>query len=75
MSFTVFISRFNLYRKGVIHRIPLDKYLDNLGADILSENTKVKINKIFRLKKKDRESNKWLEFKSVYIELKGHELP
>jgi len=56
--FTVFILRFNLYCKGVIHRISLDECLDNLGADILFENTKVKINKIFRLKKKDKESNK-----------------
>lgn len=67
---TTFVPRFKLLRKGVINRIPLDVLLDELKTVIEEENFRLRINKLFRLKRKDKESRKWIDSSSVCIEFK-----
>lgn len=72
---TTFIPRFRLFRKGVINRIPLDIPLDELQTTIEDENSKLRVNKLFRLKRKDKETKKWVDSSSVCIEFKHDLLP
>lgn len=71
----MFIPRFKLYRKGIIHQIPLDISLDELQQVIEENNGGIRVNKLFKLKERDRETKKWIDSFTICLELRGETLP
>lgn len=72
---SLYIPRFKLFRKGVIKDIPLDITLKELKTSLINKNKNFRVNNIFRLKRKDKTSGKWIDSQSVCIEFRGQELP
>jgi len=70
-----FIPRYMVYRKGVIKQVDLDIPLIELRDIIKLENPAIRINNLFRLKRKDFETKKWVDSESICLEFRGQELP
>ncbi|EFN63480.1 hypothetical protein EAG_00530, partial [Camponotus floridanus] len=62
-------------RKGVIKGIPNDISLDKLQATLEKDNPLIKINFLFRLKRRDPNTKKWIDSQSVCVEFKSQDLP
>lgn len=54
LDLTAFIPRFKLFRKGVIKQIPLDIPNEEIKYALENDNQNVRVNKIHRLKCKDK---------------------
>lgn len=75
LKLEAFIPRHKLYRKGVINGVPLDVPLEEFSDAILNENVNVKINSLFRLRRRNRTTKEMEDSASVVIEFKGQCLP
>ncbi|EFN66901.1 hypothetical protein EAG_14151, partial [Camponotus floridanus] len=62
-------------RKGAIRGIPLNIPLNELNEAIKYENPSISINNLFRLKRKDGTTRKWVDSQSIYITFKDQDLP
>lgn len=75
MGIIPYIPRFKLLRKGVIKRVPTNVTDKELTDALKEDNKGIVINKIFRLKRKEQSTGKWINSQSVCIEFKGQNLP
>lgn len=60
MGFISYIPRFKLLRKGVIKGVPTDETDEKLTDALNEDNKGIAINKIFRLKRKEQSTGKWI---------------
>lgn len=74
-GFTAFISRYKLFRKRVVHKIPLDVSMEEFLNTFKSKNTDYQIKEAHKLKKKDKISKKLKDSESMCIIFKGERLP
>lgn len=74
-GFTAYIPKYKISRKGVIHQIPLDIPMEEILLWCNVENSKVKLQEAYRLKRKNKKTNSWVESKTVRITFQGEKLP
>lgn len=72
---SLFIPGYKLSRKLIVRGIPLDETLEDLKKAIEEENQSIMVVKIFRLKRKNRALNKWVDSESICIQILGEALP
>ncbi|XP_019884483.2 uncharacterized protein LOC109610335 isoform X1 [Camponotus floridanus] len=75
LGLSLYIPKYKLCRKGVIKGIPNDISLDKLQATLEKDNPLIKINFLFRLKRRDPNTKKWIDSQSVCVEFKSQDLP
>ncbi|KMQ92690.1 nucleic-acid-binding protein from mobile element jockey-like isoform x2 protein [Lasius niger] len=75
LGLSLYIPRYRVQRKGVVRGIPLDIPLNELNEAIKYENPSTSIDNLFRLKRKDEITKKWVDSQSVCITFKGQDLP
>lgn len=75
MGFISYIPRFKLLRKRVIKGVPTDVTDKELTDALKEDNKGIVINKIFRLKRKEQSTGKWINSQSICIEFKDQNLP
>lgn len=73
MGLSLYVPRYRVQRKGVIRGIPLDITLEELNKAIKYENPSISIDNLFRLKRKDRVTKKWIDSSSVCVTFKGYQ--
>lgn len=74
MGLTLYIPRYRIFRKGIIKGVPCDIPLDEIQANLKMENHQTRISNIFRLKRKESLSKKWVESQSICIEFQNSDL-
>jgi len=72
---SLFIPGYKLSRKMIVRGIPLDESLEDLKKAIEEENQNMIVVRIFRLKRKDRALNKWVDSETICIQALGEALP
>lgn len=75
LGLIIYIPKYRIYRKGVIKYIPVDIPLEEIQTNLKMENDMVHISNIFRLKRKDPLTKKWVDSQSVCVEFRNQELP
>lgn len=71
LGFIAFIPRYKICRKIVIKDMPLE----DIKVAIEEENSNIVINKIFRLKARNRITKEFVESNSICLEIKGESIP
>lgn len=75
MGYTAFIPRYKLSRKIVIRDIPLDMPLEEIKRAVEEENANIMIEKMYRMKARDRVTKQLKESLSICMEIKGEIIP
>ena len=75
MGFKAFIPAYKLARRFVIKNIPMEFSLEEIKQAIEDENSEILIQNIFRLKRKDRNTNLWVDSESICIHKYGEDIP
>lgn len=71
LGFDTYILGFKLFRKGVIREVPLDMAINSLAKPIENENPYIRVENIFRLKRRNRF---WEDSELIVIVFKGEVL-
>lgn len=75
VGLTAFIRRYKLSRKIVVRDIPLDMSLTEVKQAIEKKNSNIMMTSMFRLKRRDRNTNQLVESETVCLEVRGENIP